>query len=313
MTQPGHRRRVLVGFAALAVLAGPVRGATASWIEYPLHFQQFAAAALTGSLAGAVLLTLGLMRGEAMLGRRQWLGLGMLLVPQWLGTPLSVPLIRTIPWLHETPWGVPFLLALAAPLWLGLLAALEWVTIDVPRAVVGAGIAGIGAALLLVPVYAYRVTPSMAPVLAAHVALGILAVFSWAFAASRLVGVGKLVVAGTFLLLSATGQAAFSLLLERPHWQAVEWHDVWAPLLVAAAVLGSFWWLWFWLLEHMPLGAFCMNALAAWTAALLPGFAMFGFLSLRGDAALAIALGAVVVALHARPADEQPLALGLGD
>lgn len=309
--QLGHPRRAVVGFAALAVLAGPVRSATASGIEYPLHFQQFAAAALTGTLAGAVLLTLSLLRGEAMLGRRQWLALGMLLVPQWLGTRLSVPLIRAVPWLHETPWGVPFLLALAAPLWLGLLAALELVTVDVPRAVVGAGIAGIGAALLLVPVDAYRVAPDMAPVLAAHVALGILVVFSWAFAVSRLVGAGKLAVAGSFLLLSGAGQAAFSLLLERPHWQAVNWHDVWAPLLVAAAVLGAFWWLWFWLLEHLSLAAFCMNSLAAWTAALLPGFAMFGFLSLRGDAALAIALGAIAVAVRARVAEEQPLALGL--
>ena len=43
-----------------------------------------------------------------------------------------------------------------------------------------------------------------------------------------------------------------------------------------------------------------------------PGFVMGGFTQWRVDLALAIAVGAIVVALRARVADEQPLALGLG-
>jgi hypothetical protein len=39
---------------------------------------------------------------------------------------------------------------------------------------------------------------------------------------------------------------------------------------------------------------------------------LFGFMSWRIDVALAIAVAAIVVALRARVADEQPLALGLG-
>jgi hypothetical protein len=40
---------------------------------------------------------------------------------------------------------------------------------------------------------------------------------------------------------------------------------------------------------------------------------MFGFLSWRIDLAIAISVAALVAALRARPGEEQPLALGLGD
>jgi hypothetical protein len=56
-----------------------------------------------------------------------------------------------------------------------------------------------------------------------------------------------------------------------------------------------------------------MRALAMWTATMVPGFVLFGFLSWRIDAGLAIAVAAILVALRARSAEEQPLALGLGD
>jgi hypothetical protein len=62
----------------------------------------------------------------------------------------------------------------------------------------------------------------------------------------------------------------------------------------------------------VTLGAFGMRALAAWLAAVIPGLAAFGFRDWRADAAVVIALGAVVVALRARVAEEQPVALGLG-
>ena len=83
------------------------------------------------------------------------------------------------------------------------------------------------------------------------------------------------------------------------------------PVLCDAATLAATWWLWFWLLQRMTLAAFGMRALAAWASALLPGFAIFGFRQWRIDAALAIAVAAIVVALRARVAEEQPMALGL--
>ena len=45
---------------------------------------------------------------------------------------------------------------------------------------------------------------------------------------------------------------------------------------------------------------------------MVPQFAMDGFQNWRADVALAIAVGAIVVALRARVVDEQPMALGLG-
>jgi hypothetical protein len=88
-------------------------------------------------------------------------------------------------------------------------------------------------------------------------------------------------------------------------------HEVWAPLLVEAAVVACSCWLWFWLLQRMTLAAFSMRPLAAWTAAMIPGFVYAGFLEWRIDAALVIALVAIVVALRARATEEQSVALGL--
>jgi hypothetical protein len=70
--------------------------------------------------------------------------------------------------------------------------------------------------------------------------------------------------------------------------------------------------LWFWVLQRVTLGAFGMRALAAWLAAVIPGFAVFGFLEWRADVAIAVALSAVVISLRAAPVEEQPVALGLG-
>jgi hypothetical protein len=55
-----------------------------------------------------------------------------------------------------------------------------------------------------------------------------------------------------------------------------------------------------------------MRQLAAWVAAVVPELALIGFRQWRLDAALVIALGAIVVALRARGGEEQPVALGLG-
>ena len=302
---------VFVAFAALAVLAGPVRSSTAAAFDAAMNLQTLAGGALSSSLAGVVLLLLGAARRQRMLRRRQRIALLALVLPQWIALPLTAPYAHSLSWLPPTPQGVAFLLTLGAPLWLALLAALEWVKVEVPRAVAGAAIAGIGAVYLVIPVDATRVTPQQAPMLVLQLLLNIAVVASWAYAAPRLAGAGTLAAAGWFLLLSALGDAGFAALLERNAWQPVDARGVWLPLLAEAAAIAASCWLWFWLLERMTLAAFSMRALAAWTATILPGFVVYGFRNWRIDAALAVSLAAIVVALRARVAEEQPLALGL--
>lgn len=310
----GRRPRsaaVLVAFVSLALLAGPVRSYTAMAFDSAMHFQTLAAGALSGLLAGVALLALSAIRRERMYGGQRWLTLLVLLIPQWLALLLTPPYVRSIPWLHETRWGVAFLLTLGAPLWLALLAALEWVRVEVPRAVAGAAIVGIGAVFLVIPVDATWVAPNQALVLALQLLLNIAIVFSWAYAAPRLARAGTLAVAGWFLLLSAFGEAGFAAVFERAWRQPVGAREILVPLLVEAAVTAASCWLWFWLLQRMTLAAFAMRALATWAATVLPGFVLFGLRSWRINAALAMALGALVVALRARTAEELPLALGL--
>jgi hypothetical protein len=309
---PGRSsRRVWLCFVVLALLAGPVRGFTADTFATAMGLQTLAGGALSGLLAGVVLLLFSVARRERSPGRRQWLALLALLVPQWLAIPLSAPYVSSIPALHEVRWGVLLTLALAAPLWLGLLSSMEWISVEVPRAAIGAAIAGIGAVYLVIPADSYKLAWNQTPVLAIQLLLSIAVVWSWAYAAPRLADAGTSIVAASFLFLNALGSAGFSLLYERSAWQPVDWGGVRVPLLMEAAVVACSCWLWFWLLERMALAAFSMRALAVWTAALIPGFVMFGFLQWRQDAALAIALAAIAVALRARVAEEQPTALGL--
>jgi hypothetical protein len=312
--EPARRRwPVLAAFAALAVLAGPVRSYTSSAFASAMELQTLAGGSLSAGLAGIALLLFGGMRRESKLRGEQWLALLVLLLPQWLGIPLTAPYVRAIPWLHETRWGVAFLMSVAAPLWLGLLASLERVSEAVPRAVVGAGIAGIGAVCLAIPGDSYNLAANQTPVLGMQLLLNVAMVFTWAYAAPRLAGAGTFVSAGTFLLLSALGDAGLGLVFERSAWQPVDRHQVWLPLLMEAAVVGCSWWLWFWLLQRMTLAAFSMRSLAAWVATLIPAFAFGGFLNWRIDGAVTIALAAIVIALRARVAEEQPMALGLND
>jgi hypothetical protein len=307
----GQAGLVIAGFAALAVFDGPLRGFTESAFDAAVNFQTRAGGAVAGVVAGLVLLFMAAVRRESGLGGTRWLVLLLLLVPQWLGLLLAPPHLRAIPGLHETGWGVGLLLGLGAPLWLALLAALEWVKFEVPRTVVGAGIAGVGAAYLVIPVAATSVAANQVLALSLQVVLHIAVVFTWAYAVPRLAGVGALALAGAVLLLGGLGDGVFSLLFERSEWQPVDWRSAALPLLVEALIVGASCWLWFWLLQRMALAAFTMHTLAAWTAALLPGFAYAGFTQWRIDAALVMAVGAIVVALRAKVAEEQPLALGL--
>jgi hypothetical protein len=304
-------RRVWLGFAALALLAGPVRSFTTDAFATAMGLQTLAGGALSGLLVGVVLLLFSVARRERMPGRTQWIALFVLLLPQWLAVPLTAPYVSSIPGLHDVRWGVLLTLALAAPLWLGLLSSMEWISVEVPRAAIGAAIAGIGAVYLVIPAESYHLAWDQAPVLAIQLLLSIAVVWSWAYAAPRLADAGTSIVAASFLLLNALVSAGFSLLYERSVWQPVDWSGLRVPLLMEAAVVACSCWLWFWLLQRMTLAGFSMRALAAWVAGLIPGFVMFGFLQWREDAALAIALAAIVVALRARVAEEQPTALGL--
>jgi len=303
---------VITAFVALAVLAGPVTGSIASASRSVLLWNSGAGFAIRSAMGGAALLLVAFVRRERMLRAREFLALLVLELPLWLAGLLNPPAVRSIPWLHETGWGVAFLIGLAAPLWLGLLGALEWVREETPRAVAGASIAGIGAVLLVIPIGAYAVSPGQLPVAVLHVLLGALTVFSWSYARPRLAATGTAAMAGSFLLLSALGGAAAWLLTARGAWQPLDWREVALPLALTAAVNAACWWLWFCLLQRMTLAAFGMRALAAWTAAILPGFLLFGFLSWRADCALTIAVAALIVALRAPAPEEQPLALGLG-
>jgi hypothetical protein len=306
------QRAVVAGFIALAVLAGPITTYAFTPFPFAMPWWTPLGSAVSSLLAAAALLVACVARKRRVLEARQWPVLLVLLLPQWLGSVLAAPAIRSSPWLHQTPWGVAFLLALAAPLWLALLSALQLVSVPVPRAVVGAIIASIAAIGLVIPTEAYAIAPNRTPVLVLQLLLNILTVFTWVVARPRLSEVSALAAAGSYLLLSALGSAGLSLLMERSAWQTIEWRTMAMPLLVQATVIACQWGLWFWLLERMTLAAFAMRALATWTASVIPGFVLFGFMSWRVDLALGIAVGALVVALRARVADEQPLALGLG-
>ena len=293
-------RGIVLALITLALLRGIVLTYTSQPLYFAMHWQMLAGGALSALLGGIVLLLASVARREHHLSAPQWLVLFVLLVPQWLAIPLGPPYVQSIPWLHQTRSGMTFLLLMAAPLWMGLLSALRLVSVEVPRSVVAAGIAGIG-----------TVRSNQIPVLLMHLLLNIVIVFTWAYACPRLASAGTLAVAGSYLLLSAIGGAAFSFLLERHAWQPIDWHEVIVPLLIQTAVTACSLWLWFWLLERMMLPAFTMYLLAAWAASLIRDFAYGSFLLWRVDAALVIVVAAITVALRARVSDEQPVVLGL--
>ncbi len=203
------------------------------------------------------------------------------------------------------------LIAVAAPLWLGLLAALRMFAVEVPRAVAAAGIAGVGAVLLVLPTDVYAVAVGEIPMLVAKLLLGMAIVFSWWFVRQRLAGVDVLPAAGMFLLMSALVSAVSSLFVERAVWQPMNWRDAAMPVLVQAGLVAASCWLWFYLLVRMRLTGFVMHPLAVWVAGIVWELMGVRFAAWRMDVAAVIAVGAIVVGVRARIADEQPTALGL--
>jgi hypothetical protein len=297
--------RVYLGFAALAVLAGPVSGYAMGGMLAATQFQVFLAVGMAGLLAGSVLLGYAVARRDCPQGARPWTALLLLLVPLWCTIPFT-SVTHPSSRLHPLGWGTALLLSLAAPLWLALVAALDLVEVKVPRGVVAAAIVGIGAVCLVIPTNTYRMAWNQLPTLVLQVLLGIATVASWVIARPRLEGWPVEWAAGGYLLMSALGDLFFAVLYQRTSWQPVDWHALMLPLLCDAAVLVVMWWLWFWLLQRMTLAAFGMRALAAWTVSVALGVGFAGFRDWRIDAALVIAVGAIVVALRARETEEEP-------
>jgi hypothetical protein len=303
--------RAYAAFVALALLAGPVGGYVSGSMLVATNAQVFAGTALASLLSGTLLIGYAVSRKESMLRVGQWKFLLLLLVPQWCSVPISLA-AGSVPWLHGIGEGAVFLLSLAAPLWLGLVAATDLLQIEVPVGTVAAAIAGIGAVLLVIPVSSYALRWVQAPMLALQIVLGIATVVTWAIARRGLEGLPITGTAGGYLLLSGVGNACFAWLYERGSWQALDWRELVVPLLCDAALLAVVWCMWFWLLQRVTLGAFGMRSLAAWAASAVPSLVMVGLLEWRFDAAVTIAVVAIAVALRARVADEQPTALGLG-
>jgi hypothetical protein len=308
---------VTIAFIALAVLVGIVPVWTVTALDYALSsFQRLAGSALSFALAGVGLMLLSAAVKQRMLNAKQWLAILVLSIPQWLTHALDESYVGDVRWLHAPRPGVWQLLSISAPVWLALLSAMQLVQEKVPRTVVGAAIAGIGTVCLVRSTDEYSVAPKQIPVALVQLLLSIVIVYTWAYAKPRLASAGTLAVAGAFLVLSALGEGGFWLLSERSFWQPVDWREVVIPLAVQAAVIAATWWLWFWLLKRMTLAAFGMRALAAWAAVLMLALANSDLpdwrMGWRMDAALVIAVSAIVVALRARVTEEQPVALGLG-
>jgi hypothetical protein len=289
-SSPAHSSwRAYAAFAGLAALAGPVTGFLSQPFADATNRQPFAGEAACSAAAGVALLAIATARGCRRLNRQQCSALLVLLLPLWCSVPIA-RMAESTPWLRGIGLGALLLLSVAAPLWLGLLAALDVIQQDIPRAAPGAAIAGLFAVCLVAPQESYSVAWNQAGMLLVQALLSIAVVYSWTFAAGRLAGSSVLMTAGSYLILVALGDAVFSLLLERAGWL-----------------------LWFWLLGRMALAAFAMQALAAWLAGMFCQISVPGLRNLRADAAMAIAACAIFVALRARAADEQPTALGLGE
>jgi hypothetical protein len=306
-----NERWIYVAFVAWAILSGAVTGYVSGPFVYAVNLQVFAGQALCDATAAVVLFAVGKTQRQKMLDAGQWKAVLLLLIPQWCSVPIGL-LNGAHRWLRGVGWGAGLLLMVAAPLWLGLLSALGLTQAKVPRAVAGAAIAGVFAVCLVVPVQAYSVAWSQAAILTIRILLNLAVVASWGYAAPRLISAGGCIAASGYLILGAAGDGVFALLFRRTAWQPLDWGTAWEPLLLNTALTASAWLLWFWLLRRMTLAAFSMQSLAAWAPALMLGLFNLGWANWRMAAALAIAVGAIVIALRARVADEQPVALGLG-
>src|SRR5579871_1045898 len=233
---------------------------------------------------------------------REWGACLLLIVPQWCSVPFSAGPVA-LPWPLSLGWGSALLIAMAAPAWLALAAALNIVKVEVSRTIVAAVILGVGGFCLVLPANAVSVSLSQLPSLVIHLLLGIIIAASWALACPRLKAPPVLSAASAYLLLSAAGYAFFAFFQTPRSFTLTGWSAL--PLLAETGVSISSWLLWFWLFQRVPLGVFAMRTFAASAAALLPGFFIYGFRQWRMDIVLAIASLAIFAALRTRPEEEQ--------
>ena len=302
----GERWRIAAAFVTLAIVTGPIVSVTSNPLYFGLPWPTPWSGAVASAVAGILLLGFCAAKGWTLPRAKEWLILALLLAPRLAAG------VGSISWVHETGWGVVFLIGLAAPMWLGLLSAAQLVRSEVPRATVGAAIAGIEAVCMTTSLDAFRIAPNQMPMAVVHVLLGVATVYVWTYAAPRLANTSAVACAGGFLLLEGISNLGVARWLEIAAPRGFSWHEVWLAIAVQAVVAGGSACLWFWLLQRMEIAAFCMNALATWTATILPGVVVLGFLQWQVDVAAVVAVGAVVVGVRAGVADEQPTALGLG-
>ena len=299
-----------VELAALALLLGPIGGLVDTAAKDALASHELAVEALASFIAG-LLLTFGFGGSsrrpvEPAASRAVWL----LIVPHFVSVLTAVHLASVFS-SFDLPWGAATALGFAAPLWLVLLAGAGVAEIQVPRAVAAAPLIGLASILFAVPENVYAISPAQIPALLFHAALNMFTVFTWVWAAPRLGEMRASSAAGRFLLLRTAIDGLLSLTLERTSYHAVLWREALLWLTLAAAITGTASFLWFRLLETMPLPAFTLYPLSIWTAQLAGGLLVFRSFRWQMDLAAAGALAALYFGLRARPPNDDPIALQL--
>ncbi|GAC1423086.1 MAG: hypothetical protein NVSMB62_19310 [Acidobacteriaceae bacterium] len=300
-----------VALAALAALLGPIRFLLDQQVTVAMQGHFTAAPAFVGIFGGVVLVVLGLTRRQPTLRGPERLAIVTILVPQFADHLLHNPALSMISWLRLPPGGDALLLTLAAPLWLGLLAALQATRFQVARRIIAAAIAAIGAACLTLPVDAYTVTANQIVMLIVQLFLLVATVYSWSFARERLNPANYTLAAGALLLLQTAILQVPALLTQKGELQPIEWHQATIPLLLQSLAAAGAMMLWFWLLARMSLPAFTLHPVAVWIASTATAILLFGLTDWREDAALVIAFIALIAGLRARSAEEHPISLEL--
>ncbi len=303
--------RIYVALAALAILLGPAKFFLDQQVGVATDAQTTAAPALAGLFAGLLLTGIAIARREPMLRRAERVAILVPLLPQLADHLLHAAARSAIPWLRQPGSGDALLLTLAAPLWLGLLAAAQAIQFEVPRITIGATIVAVGAACLTLPLNAYAVAANQLVMLTLQLSLLILTVWTWVFAATRLSRRNVILTAGAFLLLQTALSELPTLFVQGSALQQIDWRRAAVPLLLQSLASAAAMLLWFFLLTRMRLSAFTLHPLAAWLASTLAGLALFGIADWRQDAAFAIGLGALLLGIRARAAEDRPIALEL--
>jgi drug/metabolite transporter (DMT)-like permease len=296
--------------AALGLLLGPIRTYIVPPAVGAFARHELGAEAIASCVAGLVVLAFS-REGQPNAGEPRSRAIWLLLLPQFLATLVHTHVLPFLPH-RELEWGTTAALTMASPLWLFLLVAVQLVSAEVPRVTAAAAIAGISTVLLSLETSAYSVETKDLPALIGSLALALLTVYIWAYAAPRLCGEVAARWAALFLLLRAAMDALFSAALERTSLGEVVWRDALELLALYAALTAVSMFLWFWLLKHLPLSAFALHPLAVWTASILGGMVVFGLANWRIDLAAAVDLAALWFGLRARFDDEQPVSLQLG-